>query len=101
MFIKTYLSLRLINQLKNKKSMKKITVIASLFIAALTTSCTKSHTCTCTTTPTSGTAYTSVTTFDKITMANAAEACQQGSSQTVTTAGSTTMTGDKTVCTLK
>ncbi|HEX7415478.1 MAG TPA: hypothetical protein VF411_15665 [Bacteroidia bacterium] len=81
--------------------MKKITVIASLFIAVLTTSCTKSHVCTCVTTPTSGTAYTSVTTFDKITMANAAEACQQNSSQTVTTMGSATQTSDKVVCTLK
>ncbi|MHB8258848.1 MAG: hypothetical protein ACYDCN_04335 [Bacteroidia bacterium] len=81
--------------------MKKITVIASLFIAALTTSCAKQHVCTCVITPTTGPTETDVITYDKITMANAKLACETQSQQTVQTVSGNTQTNPKSVCTLK
>ena len=77
--------------------MKKITLLAAVAIAVLSTSCTKDRVCTCTTTPAVGSAYTTTTTYFKAHKRSAQIGCELEAKQTTTPAG----TGDKTTCTLK
>jgi hypothetical protein len=79
--------------------MKKVLFIATLAVVSLA-SCKKDRVCTCTTTSSSGTT-TTATTYFKATKGDARLLCEMNSSQTVTTAGSVSVTGDKTTCTLK
>ena len=81
--------------------MKKVLFIAVVAVVSLT-SCKKDRVCTCTvvsTTGTTSTTSTEVTTMYKVTKGDARRNCI--GSQTATTSGSITITGDKTTCTLK
>jgi hypothetical protein len=79
--------------------MKKVLFIAAVAVASLA-SCKKDRVCTCTTTSSSGTT-TTATTYFKAMKGDARLLCEQQSTQTVTTQGSVSVTGDKTTCTLK
>ena len=81
--------------------MKKIILSAAAVIALVSTSCTKDHTCTCITTPTAGTTTTTTTIYHKSTTANATLYCEGQATQTTTTSGNVSVTGDNTTCTLK
>ena len=80
--------------------MKKITLIAAVAIAVLSTSCKKDRVCTCTVTPVSGTGSTYTVTYFKAKKGDARLLCTaQATEQDVT--APTSIKGDKTTCTLK
>jgi hypothetical protein len=78
--------------------MKKITLLAVAFVAISFASCKKDRVCTCTTTAPSGTLVEKTTYFDSK-KKDARLFCT--GSQTETTAGGATVTGNKTTCELK
>lgn len=79
--------------------MKKITLLAAVFVAITFASCKKDRVCTCTTTKSWGT-ETDVTTYYKAKKGDVREKCI--GSQTVSTdSPGGTSTGDKTTCELK
>lgn len=80
--------------------MKKITLIAAVAIAVLSTSCKKDRVCTCTTTPVSGTSETYTVTYFKAKKGDARLLCTaEGTERDFTAPAS--QKGDKTTCTLK
>jgi len=81
--------------------MKKITLLAAVAIAVLSTSCTKDRVCTCTVTPTTGPTTTQTITYFKSHKKNARLFCEGNASQEVDVTSGVTNTGSKTTCTLK
>ena len=80
-------------------NMKKVLFIAVVAVASLA-SCKKDRVCTCTTTNSGGT-VTDVTTYYKAAKHDARLLCEMGNTQTTTTSGAVTVTGDRTTCELK
>jgi hypothetical protein len=81
--------------------MKKVTLIAAVAIAVLSTSCKKDRTCTCTSTN-SGVTTTDVTVMHKVSKKNATANCigyQRTTTESGAVSGSTV--GADNVCTLK
>ena len=79
--------------------MKKVLFITVVAVASLA-SCKKDRVCTCTTTNAAGTT-TDVTTYYKSTKHDARLFCASDNTQTVSTSGSVSVTGDRTTCELK
>jgi hypothetical protein len=78
--------------------MKKITLLAVAFVAISFASCKKDRVCTCTTTTPAGTSVDKTTYFEAK-KKDARLFCI--GNQTETTAGGSTVTGNKTTCELK
>lgn len=79
--------------------MKKITLLAAVFVAITFASCKKDRVCTCTTTYAGGTSVDKTTYFD-VKKKDARLYCVGHQTETTNTPGGTT-TGDKTTCELK
>jgi hypothetical protein len=80
--------------------MKKVTLFAIAILGLSLASCKKDRVCTCTETDsTSGTIVTYETTYYEVKKADARQNCI--GSQTKSTSGSVSVTGDKTTCELK